>query len=1153
MLPRSNRMRRILHTSLKCSIASLCILLSVMSEVNAQGPAALAAISVGGFVDTQQCNEDLIESDSNDDGEISPDEYVGFVQKLGPPGFLEGAKDYGDLPLPFQATFVYLACLCETDMCCEGSNAHITLEGLYPDDVPSSEETAYLFTVCLLTDNTITRVLSSMSPTVSPTFLPTVDSSAPSVSPSTLEPTLSIEPTTTPLPVTDAPTITMEPTTLAPSTSQEPSPAAPTVAPSFSPSDIPSLRPTKEPTDMPSSSPTLAPTTPASSSSPTATPAPTVSAEPSAVPTPTPVTRVGAFYSIVVANGNNSPDSVPESGYKDDLISAMDKVATDVLAATDLSVRLRVRKLRASVRIPTLIDEIRDDECPDFISDNDACREVDAAVVVELDGDNAGAVQTKFGDALDAAIEAGDLQRALPSDSPVRILDSITPPGSSDDGGIGGRAIGGISAAAAVLLLAAIGFLIVGGRRRGGSEKEDDDHQFPTTPVDTPPSPTEMKDDGNLGASKPDYGENMKQQVVNLDGMEEEEKIPVAMGAVSHDSSSNAGSSGWSSSAGISSLNTGSVDDSLDFKSGAGAKLAAIGAASAIAGGAVVAAAAKKGEEDEEEESGDKTKGTTQIDASELPEVSNATRGDLDNAIEAGNWAAVGATAALLAAASDSQSFSSRSRASRNSASRGGSDVSSVDAARAAELDHLVDAGDWEGVVLAAAKFEASSASDSNSKGSGASASGASQTRSGTGSASSAYSQSNYSSTESPAKALKRAETRAEVEELVRRVVPDEIDNVDEMMLQFKGREEELVETLKTMQERSIAQRARVAKQKSAKREARRSRVEGGLPPIAPPAVGGGDGGISGAAVAGIAGGAAAAGLVAAAAIGSRDSKDSESEGPMHENSSASESASDVPILSSEGSVGADSESAGSGKRRRTALELAIEAGDWEAVGDAAAMMSDTSVTTASSAEINALAAGGSYTSEDTSSKKTKEGVNAERAAELDAMIDSGDWTGVVAAASSYSKSSSGKSGGDAVVEGAATTETAEKSDKDSPGKSSTESSASGQRRSWFGGKKPAEKNAPSEKAGLKEDSSSGSSGDKALNEEQEALAQAEIWMQIAEQSKQEGSTEDRGASDAADWAIARSLSAMKQADEKGEPKSASSKTPKPDEDDKSV
>ena len=38
---------------------------------------------------------------------------------------------------------------------------------------------------------------------------------------------------------------------------------------------------------------------------------------------------------------------------------------------------------------------------------------------------------------------------------------------------------------------------------------------------------------------------------------------------------------------------------------------------------------------------------------------------------------------------------------------------------------------------------------------------------------------------------------------MVKRVVPDETDNVDEMMRQFRGREEELVETLRTMQERS--------------------------------------------------------------------------------------------------------------------------------------------------------------------------------------------------------------------------------------------------------------------------------------------------------------------------------------------------------------
>jgi hypothetical protein len=41
------------------------------------------------------------------------------------------------------------------------------------------------------------------------------------------------------------------------------------------------------------------------------------------------------------------------------------------------------------------------------------------------------------------------------------------------------------------------------------------------------------------------------------------------------------------------------------------------------------------------------------------------------------------------------------------------------------------------------------------------------------------------------------------------------------MMTQFKGREEELVETLRRMQERAIASRARLAVQKSAKLEAR--------------------------------------------------------------------------------------------------------------------------------------------------------------------------------------------------------------------------------------------------------------------------------------------------------------------------------------------
>ena len=259
---------------------------------------------------------------------------------------------------------------------------------------------------------------------------------------------------------------------------------------------------------------------------------------------------------------------------------------------------------------------------------------------------------------------------------------------------------------------------------------------------------------------------------------------------------------------------------------------------------------------------------------SDVPDVPDISRDDLDSAIEAGDWAAVGATAALLAAASDSQSYSSRSRKTDTSMSRGGSSVCSLDAARAAELDHLVDAGDWEGVVVAAAKFESSedrstaSASMNDSRTAG----------------SSAFSAASTTLSDSPSKAAKRDEIREEVENLVRRVVPEEIDNVDEMMLQFKGREEELVETLRTMQERQVAQKARVQGQKQAKRDARQSREGGSAFPVVPPTSAdsaAGDEGISAAAAAGIGVGvAAAAGIAAGFAATSREDDQTDEQFP---------------------------------------------------------------------------------------------------------------------------------------------------------------------------------------------------------------------------------------------------------------------------------
>ncbi|GKZ01332.1 hypothetical protein MPSEU_001084200 [Mayamaea pseudoterrestris] len=61
----------------------------------------------------------------------------------------------------------------------------------------------------------------------------------------------------------------------------------------------------------------------------------------------------------------------------------------------------------------------------------------------------------------------------------------------------------------------------------------------------------------------------------------------------------------------------------------------------------------------------------------------------------------------------------------------------------------------------------------------------------------------------------RRAQYRGQVEALVKKVVPDEVDNIDAMMDQFSGREAELIHTLQTMEERSATQRARKAVHKS--------------------------------------------------------------------------------------------------------------------------------------------------------------------------------------------------------------------------------------------------------------------------------------------------------------------------------------------------
>jgi len=289
--------------------------------------------------------------------------------------------------------------------------------------------------------------------------------------------------------------------------------------------------------------------------------------------------------------------------------------------------------------------------------------------------------------------------------------------------------------------------------------------------------------------------------------------------------------------------------------------------------------------------------------------------GVIQEAIEKGDWGAVAGTAAILAnTSSDAMSVDEQEEGSGDFAtrtSRRSDDSTLDDDVRAAEIDQLVETGNWDGVVAVAARYadEADEADDqlglpmytqpetspskpSGSKSSGSKSSGSklpslkdsisSSTHDATKSAGSvsvetADASSVYSSTtrdseshttfsvgtmsgsgsdsqtppdvstfgssitssyvsggitESMVSAVSSVDLqekgqmnayRAEVEALVRRVVPDEIDNVDDIMVQFSGRENELIETLRAMQEKSIAQRARAAVQRSAKKEAGRS------------------------------------------------------------------------------------------------------------------------------------------------------------------------------------------------------------------------------------------------------------------------------------------------------------------------------------------
>jgi hypothetical protein len=259
-------------------------------------------------------------------------------------------------------------------------------------------------------------------------------------------------------------------------------------------------------------------------------------------------------------------------------------------------------------------------ECPVGVDINDECQAVTASVVLifqptESDPDE---VSLTFQENLENAIFAGELQELL-NCTEVFILDQniIGTPAPT----VGDRSVSGGGIAAAVIgslaIVGVIAFLI----NRAGMDKEDLD-ELAAAPKDVP-----------FDEGKDDSGEvKVSSAAVKASGTldavikETPKKVVDDAGDVhvvdtmsNHDdaSSSNAGSSGWSSSAGVSSMNTGSAEG-MDLDK----PIAVIDQALANLNERAATGLEANQQDDD------------------APSIPSVTRADLDAAIEQGDWAA---------------------------------------------------------------------------------------------------------------------------------------------------------------------------------------------------------------------------------------------------------------------------------------------------------------------------------------------------------------------------------------------------------------------------------------------------------------------------------------------------------------------------------
>ncbi|EJK44858.1 hypothetical protein THAOC_36569, partial [Thalassiosira oceanica] len=196
--------------------------------------------------------------------------------------------------------------------------------------------------------------------------------------------------------------------------------------------------------------------------------------------------------------------------------------------------------------------------------------------------------------------------------------------------------------------------------------------------------------------------------------------------------------------------------------------------------------------------------GSEMTDRSGLTEASER-RSDLEEAIKAGDWKSVGKTAALIAGNTDPYRDMDGDSGEFNASTFEDEDlnassvsVSTTEHSQLREMEQLVEAGDWQAVMQVASRYETATASDAESlAGPDGESDGDSSREEGSRSPELSLQDASAASA-----AGSQSEYRAEIEDLLSKVMPDELENVDEMLQQFRGREDELLDTLRTMRDR---------------------------------------------------------------------------------------------------------------------------------------------------------------------------------------------------------------------------------------------------------------------------------------------------------------------------------------------------------------